>query len=527
VPIVSISKIQNRYGLSENLPQLSAAELGWAIDTRRLYVGNGPISEGAPIVGNTEILTEYSDILAISDAYQYKGLAAGYTHQTGTSINSPTTRTLQSKLDDFASVKDFGAAGDGVTDDTAAINRALFQVFCRETNEEIRRSLFFPAGVYKVSDLIEIPTYAKLVGEGKNCSIIRQTLVSPGIALADSFQQTGVNIGNGGATIPSFIEINDLSFENIVDGDVVGIDSAVNCIFRRVEFKGSKTTIPTGVGTNFPACLKLTSTPINQTKNIVFEQCDFTNNNFAVVADDDMQALLFNGCKFDSLYKGFKLGENTSGSGSSIVGPRGVKITNSVFDNIYNTGIHVYDISGVVSAYNYFADVGNSLNGAGNPTADVIIFAQGGNYSIADIFERPESDLGTYSRVNLDGYEVYFLVADVGIRYGYHQTEAGKSLQLADNTGSATSTTITFDAVDQKTNLIYYTASRGSNVRHGVMRVTASASGSTLTDDFNEDGASIGLTFSLNVSGGITTLRYTTTNTGNPVTFKYRVERLV
>ena len=527
MPIVSISKIQNRYGLSENLPQLSAAELGWALDTRRLYIGNGPIGEGAPIVGNTEILTEYSDILAISDAYQYKGLAAGYTHQTGTTVGSPTTRTLQAKLDDFASVKDFGAVGDGVTDDTAAINRALYQIFCRETNEEIRRSLFFPAGVYIVSALVEIPTYAKLVGEGKNCSIIRQTVVSPGIALADSLQQSGVNIGTGGATIPSFIEINDLSFENTADGDVVGVDSATNCIFRRVAFKGSKTSAPTGVGTGFPSCAKFTSTPINQTRNIVFEQCDFTNNNFAIVADDDMQGLLFNGCKFDVLYKAAKLGENTTGSGSSVVGPRGVKVTNSFFDNIYNTAIHGYSITGIVSAYNYFADVGNSLNGVGNPTADVIIFADGGSYSIGDIFERPESDIGTYSRVNLDGYEVYSLDVDIGIRYGYHLAEAGKSVQLANNTTSPTSTTITFDAADEKANLIYYTAARGSNIRQGVMRVTASSSGSTLTDDFSEDGASIGLTFSVNVSGGITTLRYTTTNTGNPVTFKYKVERLV
>jgi len=240
-----------------------------------------------------------------------------------------------------------------------------------------------------------------------------------------------------------------------------------------------------------------------------------------------MQGLLFNGCKFDTLYKAAKLGENTSGSGSSIIGPRGIKIINSIFDNIYNTAIHGYNVSGIVSAYNYFADVGNSLNGAGNPTADVIIFARGGNYSIADIFERPESDIDTYSRVNIDGYEVYTLDSEIGIRYGYHVTESGKSVQLANNISSATSTTITFDAADQKTNLIYYTASRGSNVRHGVMRITASSSGSTLTDDFSEDGSSIGLTFSVNVSGGITTLRYTTTNTGNPVTFKYRVERLV
>jgi len=33
-------------------------------------------------------------------------------------------RTLTSRLQDFVSVKDFGAVGDGVTDDTAAFNAA-------------------------------------------------------------------------------------------------------------------------------------------------------------------------------------------------------------------------------------------------------------------------------------------------------------------------------------------------------------------------------------------------------------------
>lgn len=60
--IVQISQIKHRRGTNENLPQLASAELGWSVDTRQLYIGNGTLDEGAPEIGNTEILTEYSAI---------------------------------------------------------------------------------------------------------------------------------------------------------------------------------------------------------------------------------------------------------------------------------------------------------------------------------------------------------------------------------------------------------------------------------------------------------------------------------
>ena len=65
--IVQISRIQQRRGLQQDLPQLASGEMGWSIDTNKLYIGNGTLAEGSPLPGqNTEILTEYS-IVTLSD----------------------------------------------------------------------------------------------------------------------------------------------------------------------------------------------------------------------------------------------------------------------------------------------------------------------------------------------------------------------------------------------------------------------------------------------------------------------------
>ena len=73
--IVSISRIQIRRGRKNQgsgLPQLAGGELGWAVDTQELYIGNGAVSEGAPAVGNSKILTEHDNLFELSDQYTYK-----------------------------------------------------------------------------------------------------------------------------------------------------------------------------------------------------------------------------------------------------------------------------------------------------------------------------------------------------------------------------------------------------------------------------------------------------------------------
>ena len=66
--VVQISRIQIRRGQKNQgsgLPQLASGELGWAIDTRELYIGNGSVSEGSPSVGNTKVLTQFDNIFSL------------------------------------------------------------------------------------------------------------------------------------------------------------------------------------------------------------------------------------------------------------------------------------------------------------------------------------------------------------------------------------------------------------------------------------------------------------------------------
>ena len=286
--IVQISRITNRKGLQVNLPQLSGAELGWSIDERRLYIGNGTLAEGAPVVGNTEILTEFSDILEFQTTYTYKGQAAGYTVQTGATPDTPVTQSLQSWLDQFATVTDFGATGDGVTDDTEAINRALFQLYCREVNPQIRRSLFFPAGVYRVTETIFIPPYATLYGDGINGSIIQldnsgddSTLNAFVARTADSLQQYGVNIGGNGATPPIDITITNMGFRNLdPTTDVFLVQDATNCRFQSVGFYGPLAVADLVNENADTAGVRFASGVTLITGQIVFDNCEFSGTTF-------------------------------------------------------------------------------------------------------------------------------------------------------------------------------------------------------------------------------------------------------
>tara|TARA_R110000796_G_scaffold45937_6_gene111131 strand:+ start:19097 stop:20683 length:1587 start_codon:yes stop_codon:yes gene_type:complete len=525
--IVQISKIQHRRGLKENLPNLGSAELGWSLDTRQLYIGNGAITEGAPTVGRTEILTEHSNILGLVASYTYTGeTSTGYSAQTGADIGTPIARRLQDRIDETVSVKSFGAVGDGSADDTVAINRAFNQLFCVESNPQIRRTLYFPAGNYKISDIIKIPTYASMVGDGKDSTTITQTNASAGLVfkLADSLQQVDANIGNNAATRPSYIRVVGITFATNSDSSVGKISAASNIVFNDVKFTGTLVD-PSDAGNNTYGIF-IESTPVLQCKHIIFTNCSFNGLSYAVIADDDMDHILFDSCEVYQLYRGFKFGENTSGSGASVNGPTGITIKNTLFDDIANTAIYVYtDIEGIHSVNNRFKEVANSYAGASNPSAPVIVFGGDYNFSVLDQFDRPDADELVYARVEF-GIKSNYVQYKSEIRMGTLAQRHGGQVQLVDNQAVATGTGIVLDAVVTPMLILDYSLVRDSIYRSGRMLIAHSSAGQAMDDSFTETGA-LGVVFSLVNGGGSTTeMYYTSTSIGYTGTFTYAIRYL-
>jgi hypothetical protein len=524
VAIVQVSRITNRKGLAENLPQLAGAELGWAVDERRLFIGNGTLQEGAPTIGNTEILTEFSDILAQQSNYTYKGLDAGYQVVTGPN-NSEIVLSLQSWLDQFASVKDFGAVGDGVTDDTDAINRALYQLYCREINTQVRRALFFPAGSYRVTETIAIPSYARLYGDGANSSLIILDTVSDDSTLypyvaryADSLQQTGINIGNNGATAPTNIEIFNLGFRTLkTTADVFLVEDASFCTFSDVSFSG-----PFTIDQYFPSpeavidanisAIRFSSSAGQVTNNITFRRCEFTRLTSAFDTSADIKGILVTESSFDLLYRGIQLTDQ----GSLNSGAAGFRILGNSFDRVFQEGIFAeINQQLIVSGYNIFYNVGNGLSSPIVPLTPVIVFVSSNNVSIGDMFERSDSDAKVRERIRIGTGTSIAVTNGKKIQLGTFTRESGATATLAAAAVFTPLFSIDVDLVPAFK--MEYTMTRpvGDSsevaVRFGTLSVVRSTTGDGIdavkSDQFIEN-TDLGFTLNVSEENGIMTVIY-------------------
>jgi len=100
---------------------------------------------------------------------------------------------VENRLRDTVSVKDFGAVGDGVTDDTAAIQAAI----------DSGKSVYMPSGIYLISSTLNVPSGLTLKGEGMSGNGSSPSLF------------TQINFTGSGAALFEFQSSDNCFFENL------------------------------------------------------------------------------------------------------------------------------------------------------------------------------------------------------------------------------------------------------------------------------------------------------------------------
>lgn len=487
--VIQISRIQHRKGLQQDLPQLASAELGWAVDTRQLYIGNGTIAEGAPEIGVTEILTQYSDLLNISDSYTFRGSQSGYTSRTGPTTDQPITRTLQQKVDDYVNVRDFGVVGDGNINDTAAIQRAIDEVYFGNfalTTPRLRRILHFPSGIYLISASLKLPSFAILQGEGKGRTIIRQSSnLYPLLQLKDSENKIDANYGTGSATVARDICIENMTLENLFSQDIVRLDTTERVEFLRVVFKGSQSTPNTAsvAGQNAVYARPLSNTGF--IRNVTFVECDFNNcTQGAILNGTDIR---FIGCGFKTLSQALVVDTT-----ASPVATKNIKVMNSTFDGIARTAINVQAANtsvytSVISSMNYYGDVGTAYSGPGSAAYPVITFNGSGNHSIGDVFERGEQDASVQPRVSTPANSVSMSFdANTGISMGKITQGPGRVINLGASQINA-NTGIVFEGTHGAAEVRYWLQRPTAGAyRHGKIDIIYTGANVQYTDEYVE-----------------------------------------
>ena len=152
-------------------------------------------------------------------------------------ISGAVGRTVHQKLQDLVSVKDFGATGNGTTDDTTAIQAAIYYA---QTNGGC---VYLPAGIYIISSSLNVQINSgglpllrpSICGDGAGATTILQTANASGIVVtgyvsnpADymdledfTLQSNAVGgYGNG-------ISFSDSAFVNIDNVEVLGWENGV------------------------------------------------------------------------------------------------------------------------------------------------------------------------------------------------------------------------------------------------------------------------------------------------------------
>jgi hypothetical protein len=535
--VVQISRIQLRRGKESEtgIPQLASGELAWAIDTQKLYIGNGAVSEGAPTVGNTRIITDADNLLDIATSYTYKINDPNIL--TSADVNYPITRTLQERLDERVTAASYGIY-PGLEDQTVNIQRAIDNLYLNNStmfNPETRVTLEFAAGTYYISDTIFLPSHVRLVGAGIKKTIFQFTSVSKIVFRFIEDQSTttnrraitypvGINPGTPAFNDqPKFILLKNFTLD-VGDNtnQALQLNAVRDSVFEDLEIKGTfDDSTLSGTDNSIAIGLYALSSIVTCQRN-EFNRINIEGFKQAVFSKTDIKNNVFNNCNISECGVGFSFGDTTGGSPlvGEQYGPRFNHILDCSFEDIDEHGIYIETGYGNRSRGNTFINVGNDRGGNSNNQTSNIAFIAQGNSSLQENFDRQYA---------LTGNQVDTYLPEVSGIALYSNSQP-RSIILETNFIE----TFAFRLPISQTmgyEINYVTKCTSPvETRRGKITVAVnySSGGVQLSDDFDYTGSGdvYNIIFSATKSGNDVIIKYINVNVSNQTTFIYTYQAL-
>ena len=128
-------------------------------------------------IEDTDLFAVIDDLADAIDAVQDGIPSQASELQTAAAGVGAITRTVLDKLRDVVNVRDFGAVGDGVADDTSALNAAF---------SSGAKTVQIAAGTYRVTGSVIIPAAVSVIGEGSSITTITAAGNTTGTFITDS-----------------------------------------------------------------------------------------------------------------------------------------------------------------------------------------------------------------------------------------------------------------------------------------------------------------------------------------------------
>lgn len=386
--VVQISRIQVRRGQKNSntgVPQLSSAELAWAVDTQELFIGNGSVAEGAPYVGNTKILTEHDNILDIASSYRFGS--------NNPAIVNSVSRSLGEKIDEIeVSVLDFGAKGDGSTDNVVAFEKAFQELF-QSSDDNLIKTLIIPNGEFVFTGNLNIPSKARIRGETQNGTILNFTASDINFVTS-----TGLSSENfTGSNRPVDIEISNLTISRT--SGKLNLTGVNRCLINDVIFLGNYIlgdTI-TSLNSESPAVYWFNEILGIASSEITFSGCRFEGCSLAVRAEQTEifeTVIDFRDCNFRNLYVGL----HSIGVQDQI---NRWTIQDCRFEEIASQAIFSTNGSGMKIKGTSFLNCGNDINTAVAPSSTIVSFGQSKDNILIDCSSNRQQNAGITSLANV------------------------------------------------------------------------------------------------------------------------------